>query len=189
MRETPQALDAFERYWALGDGRSLARVAQECHKSTGLIGRWSREHHWQERLTARQSEESRLRRERLAAAQLAAVESHAKAATRQLAVASRFLHPKAAADSPDWKPTPREIEAASLALDKAIYHHRLALGMPTNITRHDLEMKQVVQEALELQDAVRRILEEHLCDQCRATVGQELRRLADHRRALDVALA
>jgi len=55
MRETIKAAHAFDVYWQMGDQRSLDRVAQELHKSVTLLGRWSREHGWQERIKQKQA--------------------------------------------------------------------------------------------------------------------------------------
>lgn len=52
MRETPQALEAFVRYRDMGPDRSIDAVAQALDKSHTLIGRWSAEHGWVERVKA-----------------------------------------------------------------------------------------------------------------------------------------
>ncbi len=50
--ETAKAFEAFTTYLNLGADRSLAEVARQLHKSEGLIARWSRRHHWGERVNA-----------------------------------------------------------------------------------------------------------------------------------------
>ena len=71
--ETPKALAAFERYWAMGPMRSLAKLAEndveqkhtESIASTHLakLSKWSTEHGWQARVKARVIEEADLARE------------------------------------------------------------------------------------------------------------------------------
>lgn len=50
--ETPPAWAAFQTYLQQGPGRSVTKVAEECHKNRSLIGRWSARHHWQRRADA-----------------------------------------------------------------------------------------------------------------------------------------
>ena len=49
-KETAKAFEAFSLYLELGPARSLAAVARKLGKSEGLIERWSRRHHWGERI-------------------------------------------------------------------------------------------------------------------------------------------
>lgn len=49
-KETAKAFEAFSLYLQLGPARSLAAVARKLGKSEGLIERWSRRHHWGERI-------------------------------------------------------------------------------------------------------------------------------------------
>lgn len=73
-RETPDALQAFEDYWAMGDGRSLPKLfatyEQRMNRGEAVpaerirtIFRWSSEHGWQERLKQRITEEEARTRE------------------------------------------------------------------------------------------------------------------------------
>jgi hypothetical protein len=50
--ESSKAYAAFSIYRDLRIERSLEKVAEECHKSSRLIGRWSSKYHWVERATA-----------------------------------------------------------------------------------------------------------------------------------------
>jgi hypothetical protein len=74
-RETPQALQAFEDYWAMGDGRSLKKLWALYRQRRGngegvptaklrTLGEWSTVHGWQDRVAARVSEEAELARKR-----------------------------------------------------------------------------------------------------------------------------
>lgn len=71
-RETPNALQAFEDYWAMGDGRSLRKLAvaykertngghEAPTKQLGQLFKWSSQHHWEDRVKQRiADEEARL---------------------------------------------------------------------------------------------------------------------------------
>ena len=50
--ESAKALEAFSIYLNLGSERSITKVAQELNKTRTLIGRWSSEWSWQERVRA-----------------------------------------------------------------------------------------------------------------------------------------
>lgn len=67
-------------------------------------------------------------------------------------------------------PTLRELAGAATVLDKAIHHERLAAGLPTDITRQDVLVRQEVQRVNSMVEAMLRILEETLCDECRDAV-------------------
>lgn len=47
--ESAQAYEAACTYFGMGADRSVRDVAQRLHKSSTIIGRWSREHQWVER--------------------------------------------------------------------------------------------------------------------------------------------
>ena len=73
-RETPNALQAFEDYWAMGDGRSLPKLAQQ-YAARSVAGEsvpttrentlkmWSAGHNWQARVAQRITEEAERVRE------------------------------------------------------------------------------------------------------------------------------
>lgn len=74
-RETPDALQAFEDYWAMGGDRSLPKLAALYRSRTesgepvptvrlGTIKGWSSDHDWQARVAARIAEEAELTRKR-----------------------------------------------------------------------------------------------------------------------------
>ena len=50
--ESARAFAAFSAYLSMGAERSLALVARNLGKSTGLMERWSRIHHWNARVRA-----------------------------------------------------------------------------------------------------------------------------------------
>lgn len=64
MTESPKALQAFEDYWALGDDRSLTKLAAAyAGRTEGVPTRqvsrlkeWSQQHDWQQRVVDRQKE-------------------------------------------------------------------------------------------------------------------------------------
>lgn len=56
MKEKERHRLAFERYAAMGPGRSLTRLAKEMNVSESAVKQWSRELRWTERLEARSRE-------------------------------------------------------------------------------------------------------------------------------------
>jgi len=72
-KETPKALEAFERYWAMGPTRSLEKLAENdiaqnlTESSPGsqlrVLKDWSAGHAWQDRLKERVSEDAEINRE------------------------------------------------------------------------------------------------------------------------------
>ncbi len=67
MRETPQAAQAFEDYYDLGDDRSIRKLAesnQKYIKSVSKLLKWSTEHGWQERVKVRDRERAEAKRKK-----------------------------------------------------------------------------------------------------------------------------
>ena len=58
--DTPKSWEAFQIYRDMGKKRSLKRVAEQLKKSETIIGRWSGQHNWQERVAAWEDEQDRL---------------------------------------------------------------------------------------------------------------------------------
>jgi hypothetical protein len=88
------------------------------------------------------------------------------------------------------KPNPdaRNLSLIGQALDRAVAAQRLATGMPTELTRQDVHLRQELEKAMQIQATVMQIIEEILCDECRARVGDELERVqADRRKVADRA--
>lgn len=50
--ESVKAFEAFSCYLDMGEDRSIRAVAEKLHKSSTLIGRWSRTYGWVERVAA-----------------------------------------------------------------------------------------------------------------------------------------
>jgi hypothetical protein len=61
--ETPKAFEAFCAYRDLGPTRSLQKAADGLDKSMKLLGRWSSQHNWQERVAAWDGDQDMLRQE------------------------------------------------------------------------------------------------------------------------------
>lgn len=84
MKETPQAAQAFEDYYNLGDDRSIRKLAesnQKYIKSVSKLLKWSTEHGWQERVKARDRERAEDKRKKHDAEIQAMNERHAKIGT------------------------------------------------------------------------------------------------------------
>ncbi len=57
--ESVKAFEAFSCYLGMGEGRSIRAVAEKLHKSSTLIGRWSRTYGWVERVAAHENDVQR----------------------------------------------------------------------------------------------------------------------------------
>lgn len=61
--DTNKSWPAFDAYLAMGQQRSIPKVADKLgYESTRWIKEWSRKHHWQDRVGAWQAEQARKRR-------------------------------------------------------------------------------------------------------------------------------
>jgi hypothetical protein len=164
------------------DGRTLAEAAVKLgiHPKVvqGASARWGwveRARAWDNHLRAEED------RTRLATIRKT-VRGHAESAEYLMDVAKRAISRPANSQvpAPEWRPTSQMLQAATQAFDKAVFHQRLALGLPTDITRQDVVVRQQLQEAVEVNGALLRILEDYLCDTCRPLILAELERLRQY---------
>lgn len=90
-KESLKAFEAFATYRDMGSDRTVRKVARAVNRSVTLIGRWSSEHKWVERVTAWDAEQDRLNREeqRKAIAKMRA--RHTKLAESMLLKAAKAL--------------------------------------------------------------------------------------------------
>ena len=58
-KENKLQRDAFEIYYALGEIRSLKRVAEQIHRTERTVAGWSREFSWIDRIKQREIEEAK----------------------------------------------------------------------------------------------------------------------------------
>lgn len=206
-KETAKAYADFEAYRDLGKDRSLTNAAQVLHKSVPHLGRLSRQYDWVERCRAFDTHNDRARSEQQRADDAAVAEVLRKerqkkqrdaldrqldTATALLTVARRRLTPPRAMREAaqagdaaaiqalnDWTPTNDDIRTASAAMDRAVHHQRLAMGLPTNVTRQDIVLQEQVRESADISATVIRLLEEFVCDDCKAAILPHLRRLRE----------
>ena len=89
--DTPKAWEAFQVYRDMGKNRSLVKVAEELHKSTTIIGRWSRKNNWGDRIAAFETEQDRIIRAELTKEIGAMRKRHADIASAMLVKAARAL--------------------------------------------------------------------------------------------------
>lgn len=183
--ETGRAYDAFTRYLDLPPrDRSAAAVARAGRYATGTCQGWASKHRWRERAAAWDADQRERLVENRRSTQVKATDNHALVAmlllrnvTRELQALERNQENNKAAD-------PKALSLLSQSVDRAIHHHRLALGLPTDHVRQDVELKQTIADALKSQERLRLLLEEHLCDDCRAVLAAELGRIADDQRRI-----
>lgn len=199
--ETGRAFAAFVAYRDMGVERSLAKVGQMLDKSVNALWEWSSKYEWVVRVVAWDAEQYRLRQEENAAARKAVVDRHNSVAGGILAQVARHLTPpefQADGKTPltdeekrKWKARPEVVRMATHALKETSVVQRLALGLPTVISKTQVETEQAVKEALEAQRLVEAIIRELMdndcdCEPCRAT-QERLTQLAAHRqRAADL---
>jgi len=114
-----------------------------------------------------------------------AVERHGQLAGGVLAQAARHLTPPAF--HPDgktrltddekrrWKARPDVVRMATHALKEASTVERLALGLPTVISKTQVETEQAVTEALAAQGILDSIIAEYLTDDCECSACERTR--------------
>lgn len=195
-RESPESWEGFCIYRGLPPhDRHLIRVAEALGKHRNSVERLARTYAWVARAAAWDAYLERAQdaaaAERLAAEALRVRDEQARA-IRQGLEAARALKTQALraiareAKKPDIPgPDARALDLASKALERANHMERLAVGLPTDVTQQALAQKKLIDETLAVTNRVKEIIQEHLCDDCRALVGAELRRLS--RRARSVA--
>lgn len=196
--ETGKAYMAFVEY--RDSDRNLSGVARKLGKSRQLLVGWQGKHRWSERADAwdRHRSDERVRSE--IAARHAALESdiaaraalqrqraeattsHVTLAGQLKALASVSLNklvgalPKSVAEFQTYvPPTSSELMGIARLVHNAIREERLALGLPTDVTHQDVTTRAVVEEAYEAQALLLRILQEHVCEECRVIVAREFR--------------
>lgn len=211
--ESAKVFAPFAAYRDMGRSRSLRDLARMEHRSVQGLGRLSTIYKWVARAAAydehmvREGEERTREEERAARARLAeeankrradAIERQYDTATALLTIARRLMSPpkelrdqvKATGDASlldAWVPNADNMRAATAAMDKAIHHQRLAMGLPTDVTRQDVVLRQQVIEAADVQDTVIRLIEEFVCDECKTVLLPHLRRVRDRVAALQSA--
>lgn len=79
--ETAKAYEAFKTYLDMGGSRSIRGVTQKLHKSYTLIGRWSRENRWAERIKRHENELAKEARRK-------EIEEYAKMRDRHIEISS-----------------------------------------------------------------------------------------------------
>lgn len=192
--EGGKAYEAFSTYRDLGPQRSITTLERTLNKSRALLGGWSSRYNWVSRCRAydlhNQQQEEQIAREDRAAKLRTTLSRHDETATNLLTISRRMLLPPldlreraragdaaAQKELDSWVPPADVVRAATLALDKAVHHQRLAAGLPTNVTQQDVVLRQQVQEAADINESVIRLLEEFTCDDCKTVILPHLRRL------------
>jgi hypothetical protein len=195
--ESSQAYECFVAYKDLGPSRSHLKAARKVGRSSTMLDRFARRHDWHTRARAWDAEQQRLRETALKKKRDETVQNHLTAANALMAQALTRLRPTPVRDvngnvvlQPNGEPylapaDAAELNAAANALDKAIKHQRLALGLPTDLSRQDAYLQEALKRAIATQRGVQAVIEEHLCDDCRAAVGADLVLLAAEQDAIE----
>lgn len=179
--ESGPAYAAFIVYRDLGPlQRSIKKASETIGKARNNCSRWARAWRWTERAELWDDAQRRFVDTTVMEQREKSIANHNNASRALLGQALRLLQIEQAKPNPDG----RTIQQASVAIDRAIHHNRLSLGLPNEIRQQDVELKSQINESLRLQDQVRVIIDEVICPECQAKVGAELRRLATHQRKL-----
>jgi hypothetical protein len=189
-REPEKAYQAFLTFRDRGPGRTVTEASRTLLKSRHLIDRWCQRYNWRERAarydaaTDLRQRAARLRRRTEAVGDhiLVAIElaEAARAKIRLLPLldgsGNPVIDPQTGAPYL-VPPDAAAIAAAAQGIDKAIKHHRLALGLPTEHTKQDVALRDTLAQALETQQELRAIIEGELCPNCRDRIIGRLARL------------
>lgn len=166
-KEAPKAYASFIVYRDLGPmDRSIRRAAKELGVTRLVPSRMFAQWRWEERAAAWDAERQRVFDETRKEQQETAIRSHANVSRALLTQVVRLLQIQQVKDAPDS----RVMRDAALSLDKAIHHHRLALGLPTEVSRQDQYLKGIIEEMTANQREIMALLEEVICDDCRAAL-------------------
>lgn len=199
--ESAQGYAAFVLYRALPPGtRSLNLLARQTGKSLSNFHRFSQKYHWIMRVNAwdeylaRQREDAErdaLIREALQfrQSQQTVVKEQLVAAQSLKGQALRVIERESEKTKQQGGPDVKVLELASRTLERAVEMERMAVGLPTDVTQQSVQLKKEVAEAFEITDAIKGIIAEQLCNECKARVTNEIRRLARRQRAVTDRLA
>lgn len=186
--ESEEAWEAFALYRDLGVDRSHDKVAKALQKSMALMGGWSRTNAWTARALAYDVYMDRQRQAIKETHQARLLEAHLAEGEKIRQVGSKLLDDKPATGRRK-KPVPitsHEGQKAAEMVKIGQGLQRLALGMPTTITKQQVEYQKAVEESLAAQASVVRILQEFItedtireCDNC-ARIAAEIERIAFH---------
>lgn len=143
-KESWKAFEAFALYRDLGVTRSIAKVAKLLGKSESLLGRWSANHRWGDRVSAY---ETRLARMRLDADE-SEVEQMRRRELAMSGLAAAIAMRRLSGDSerPDVTPLhPNQLEPGDVArfMETSVRIGRLATGQPTDVIKGGLAIAPV----------------------------------------------
>jgi len=166
-KEAAKAFACFVVYRDLGPmDRTVSAAARALGVTRTVPQRMSLQWRWEERAAAwdndRQKQFDATRRQQ----QEVAIRSHENIARALVSQVARILQRQQTLATPES----RVLRDAALTIDKAIFHHRLALGLPTEVSRQDQYLKSLIDEMVANQAKIMALLEETLCDDCRAEV-------------------
>lgn len=176
--ESEPAWQAFVAFRDRGPGRTVAEVGRKLGKSVNLMDRWCQRWDWRARARAWDAALDRRRQADLADQRRSATDDALAAGEALIDRATRLITPPDGADPEAWTPDLRALGAAAAALDKGITLQRLALGLPTSVTRQDATLREEAERVGGMVETIMGVLEEHLCHDCRAVILDQLQRLA-----------
>lgn len=172
--ESARAYAAFEIYRDMGAGRSITKVAQFQNRGIAQLGEWSRQRSWVYRAACWDAEQRRLAAEDRTTKRKEAVDREGRVASLIIAQALKHIRPPeqdttgrklTEEERQAWKPKPDVLRMATYSLRYASEVERLALGLPTSITKNQQETEEAIREAQAAQRATIAIITEGLCEE------------------------
>lgn len=149
------------------------------------VAAWSTSWEWRERCRLWDVQQQRIADRQAETKRDKLKVDHTNSARTLLSAALRLVQPPPELLAPGqeqalarWRPDHQNLRAASDAINNAIRNERLSADMPTEITRAEVLLKEQLREAVEVNTAFLRIIQEHLCDDCRDRAYNELERAA-----------
>lgn len=199
--ESSLAYESFCAYRDLGPERSLAKAGIVLKKSVGTLSIWSMKYQWVARALAYDDAYRRKELQKKDAARTELIERHRNIGSAILAQASRYLTPPDT--QPDgktplteeekrkWKAKVEVVRMATHALKEVSIVQRLTLGLPTVISKTQVETEEAIREALESQRLIQAIVAESQdsecdCLPCRTTRARLLQVVEHQRRASEL---
>lgn len=196
--ESSLAYDAFCNYRDLGPERSLEKASKILGKSSGTLAVWSAKYAWVARALAYDDAYRKRELQKKDAARTELIERHRNIGSAILAQTSRYLTPPefqpdgktplTEEEKRKWKAKVEVVRMATHALKEVSIVQRLTLGLPTVISKTQVETEEAIREALESQRLIQAIVAESQdsecdCLPCRTTRARLLQVVEHQRRA------
>lgn len=164
-RDLPPARRSLDRAW----GAYRASLGRPQTRAPGRWESWYRQWQWRARTESRDREEQRLLLEGVVRLKANEVETELQKAQWLRACADELVAREGV--------TLRTLLVASQVDEASTRQARLALGMPIQITKQEVELKQAVEKAVQAQRMFIGLIRDVLCPSCYARSEATIRRV------------